>query len=375
MPTNAHDEIVLSLLEVLGPLKGEIRLLGRVNDPVIGNPSEREIFLIVPDLHLLSPQRRQRFKYGFNHSESGLLARLLGRIAGLRDSWEVSRDRKLVTVQIGDFFDLWREFPGSAKPADISDDACGDLRDILYRGIDRGESCLKATMLLGNHDTKRSDPLQEISFRHKFFNRPQDGEKPFLFGTHGDAFDILETMLPDAIQEFAVYFIGAFAEPNKYPAMEWSKQTAGINKSIGNLEKAITDPEHSLDAPDGAILVGPEMSLPPLLCQEIASPDGTANPYFEKLYRSIDFARQRNLPGQHVSVVTMGHTHQASLILCRPGGERPMVLMDVGAWIENCTYSLAESGTVVTEPSAQLGVIHGNDARIYQIRLPQGGSS
>jgi hypothetical protein len=45
------------------------------------------------------------------------------------------------------------------------------------------------------------------------------------------------------------------------------------------------------------------------------------------------------------------------------------VLMDIGAWIERCTYPLAEGG-VVSEPSAQLGVIHGNDARIYQIRIP-----
>jgi hypothetical protein len=372
MAINPHDEIISSLLQVLGPLNGEIRLLGRVSDPIIGNPSEREVFFLIPDLHLLSPQRRQRFKYGFNHSESSLLAGLLERIATLRNSWEAVQNKKLVTVQLGDFFDLWREFPWSAKPAEIPDDACGDLRDILYRGVDRGGPCLKATMLLGNHDTKRSDPLKEIPFRYKFFNRPQDG-KPFLFGTHGDAFDILETTLPDAVEEFGVYFSGRFVEPNKYPIMEWSKKTAGINKSIANLEKAITDPEHNLEASDGAIQITPESSLPPFVCQEIPSPDNTANPYFEKLYRSIDIAEEKDLPGQYVRVVTMGHTHKASLILCRPSGKRPMLLMDVGAWIENCTYPLAENGVVVTEPSAQLGVIHGNDVRIYQIRLPQGG--
>jgi hypothetical protein len=370
MPINPHDEIVSSLLEILGPLRGEIRLLGRVSDPVIGNPSEREVFFLIPDLHILSPKRRQRFKYGFNHNESRLLAGLLERIATLRNSWETSRNRKLVTVQLGDFFDLWREFSGSAKPAEIPDDAYGDLRDILYRGVDRGGPCLKATMLLGNHDTKRSDPLKEIPFRYKFFSRPQD-EKPFLFGTHGDAFDTLETTLPDAVEEFAVYFIGTFVEPNKYPIMEWSRKTAGINKSIGNLGKAITDPDHNLEAHGGAIQVSPEKSLPPFVCQEIPSPDDTANPYFQKLYRSIAIAKEKDLPGQYVRVVTMGHTHKASLILCRPIRERPMLLMDVGAWIENCTYPLAESGVVVTEPSAQLGVIHGNDARIYQIRLTQ----
>jgi len=372
MPMNPHDEVVSAMLEVLGPLRGEIRLLGRVSDPVLGNASEREVFFLIPDLHLLSPQRRQRFKYGFNHSESGLLAPLLEGMVALRNSWESNRIRKLVTVQLGDFFDLWREFPGSAKPAEIPDDAHGDLRDLLYRGIDRGGPCLKATMLLGNHDTKRSDPLQEIPFRYKFFNRAQD-EKPFLFGTHGDAFDILETTLPDAIEEFGVYFIGAWVEPNKYPVMEWSKKTAGINKPIRELEKAITDPEHNLEAPGGAIQVTPEKTLPPFVCQEIPSPDSAANPYFQKLYRSIDIAQERDLPGQHVRVVTMGHTHKASLTLCRPSGGRPMLLMDLGAWIENCTYPLAESGVAVTEPSAQLGVIHGNDARIYQIRLAEAG--
>jgi hypothetical protein len=368
MPMSPHDEIVSSWLEVLGPRNGEIRLLGRVSDPVIGNPSDREVFFLIPDLHLLSPRRRQRFKYGFNHNESGLLIGLLDRMNTLRSSWEQSGNTKLVTAQLGDFFDLWREFPRSARPAEIPDDAHGNLRDILYRGIDRGGPCLKATMLLGNHDTKRSDPLKEIPFRYKFFNRAPD-EKPFLFGTHGDAFDILETTLPDAIEEFAVCFSGPFIEPNKYPVMEWSKKTAGINKPIGELENAITDPVHNLDAPDGASQVVPEKPLPPLVCEEIPSPGDTSNPYFQKLYRSIAIAKEKDLPGQHVRVVTMGHTHKASLILCRPSGERPMLLMDVGAWIENCTYPLAESGVVVTEPSAQLGVIHGNDARIYQIRL------
>ncbi len=281
MPINPHDELVSTLLQVLS----------RVSDPVIGNPSEREWFFLIPDLHLLSPQRRQRFKYGFNHSESRLLAGLLERISTLRDSWEASRNTKLVTVQLGDFFGLWREFSGSAKLAEIPDDACGDLRDILYRGIDRGGPCLKATMLLGNHDTKRSDPLKEIPFRYKFFNRPQDG-KPFLFGTHGDAFDILETTLPDAIEEFAVYSIGTFVEPNKYPVMEWSKKTAGINKLIGELEEAITDPDHNLEPPRGAIQVSSESPLPPFVCQEIRSPGDTANPYFQKLYRSTSQERR-----------------------------------------------------------------------------------
>jgi hypothetical protein len=109
----------------------------------------------------------------------------------------------------------------------------GALRDVLYRGVVRGMPCLRATMLLGNHDTKHGQALEEIDFRLKAFNRDANGE-PFL------------------------------------------------------------------------------------------------------------------------------HAPQP------PG--RFLCLMDNGAWIEHCTYRLAE-GDEVTEPSAQLGVMHGNDVRLYQIRV------
>jgi hypothetical protein len=46
---------------------------------------------------------------------------------------------------------------------------------------------------------------------------------------------------------------------------------------------------------------------------------------------------------------------------------RPLLLIDAGAWIESCSYGLEEGGAV-TEPNAQLAVIHGNDARVYQVR-------
>src|SRR5512143_2222534 len=56
-----HDEIIASMLGILAPLNGEIRLLGRVNDPLLSNPSEKEAFFFIPDLHLISPERQSRF--------------------------------------------------------------------------------------------------------------------------------------------------------------------------------------------------------------------------------------------------------------------------------------------------------------------------
>jgi hypothetical protein len=103
-----------------------------------------------------------------------------------------------VTVQIGDFFDLWRELGPFQTIRSIADDAHGDLRDILYRGALRGEPCLEAVMLLGNHDTHDGSPLPEIPLMLKAFNRPtHPADKPFLFMTHVDAFDILELDVPE----------------------------------------------------------------------------------------------------------------------------------------------------------------------------------
>jgi hypothetical protein len=33
------------------------------------------------------------------------------------------------------------------------------------------------------------------------------------------------------------------------------------------------------------------------------------------------------------------------MLLCRPPGQKPFLLMDVGAWIERCTYPLAEAAS------------------------------
>jgi hypothetical protein len=370
---NVHDEIISAMLEVLKPLTGEIRLLSRVNDECIGNMSETEVFFFVPDLHLISPEQQKRFgNYGFNYSGNGLLVTLLQRMAALGSSWDTEGSRKLVTIQLGDFFDMWREFPGVADPGSLGDGAYGTLRDILYRGSLRGKPCLKATMLLGNHDTRNGIPLPDVPFQLKAFNRASD-DKPFLFTTHGDAFDMLEILVPEPIKEFAVYFVGDTTPVNKYPVDTWGKTAGKINKSFIDLQQAITEPIHELKGQTVAPIVVPGQKLPDILCREITSPDETDNEFFKKIYASLDSAAKSGLPGQNVKVVAIGHTHQTSMILLRShGGGRSLLLMDVGAWIEQCVYRRTEGVDPAPEPSAQLGVIYGNDARIYQIFVPKG---
>lgn len=364
-----HDEVVAALLDIPA-LDLEIRLLGRINEPLIGNTSDREVYLFVPDLHLVTPERaRDYVQYGFNHAEKRVLARLLQRLAQLRDAWQGGGTRTLLTTQVGDFFDMWRQFVGAADPDAIADDAHGELRDILYRGVDRNLPCLEATVLLGNHDTKGGVPLRGIPFQLKAFNPTEDGT-PFLFTTHGDAFDMLERLVPDAIEEFVVHFAGPLTPVNKYSIDDWGAAAAATNKPLDKLTDCIVEPRHDLDAVTGAVRVEPEQALPARAAQVITAIDQTGHAHFAKYYASIGQAAERGFNGGSVRVVVVGHSHHAAMILYQPpGGARPLLLMDTGAWIEQCTYPLAEGGTVPPEPSAQLGVIHGNDVRLYQIRV------
>ncbi len=364
---NAHDEVAAAILRGAAHPRAELRLLGRVNDPLVGNGGNaRDVFLFVPDVHLLSAAARGRFRYGFNHERSGLLARVLGELAALADSWDDAGRHKLVTIQLGDFFDVWRELGPWGQLGSVPDDAHGALRDVLYRGVYRGRPCLKATMLLGNHDTQSGVPLPEVPFQLKAFNRSAN-ERPFLFATHGDAFDVLENVVPDPLQEFIVYFLGSLHPPAKYTVAAWGNAAAWVNRPPSELGDAITRADHAL-ASAGAVAVTPGDALPDRFCETVA-PDHEGH-RFDDFYRAVGRAAGEYPSASALRVVVCGHTHHAALLLCEPPGGRPLVFLDVGAWIERCTYA-TDAGESITEPSAQLGVVHGNDVRLYQLSYPE----
>ena len=97
-------------------------------------------------------------------------------------------------------------------------------------------------------------------------------------------------------------------------------------------------------------------------------PEAIIHGTFEKHYRAVTHPGVQPIRAG-LRLIVQGHTHQALLALAQPAGGQPLAMMDVGGWIEMCQYPLLEGGMVAPEPNAQLGVIHGDDARIYQIRL------
>jgi UDP-2,3-diacylglucosamine pyrophosphatase LpxH len=361
-PMTPHDQVISALLSILEPLKGELRLLNRLSDPLIRNSSS-EVFFFVPDLHLVSAAQAPRYpNYRFNHAGKKLLANLLLKMAQLKKEWEKNKGPKLVTIQVGDFFDLWREFP--SKLGKIPPDSHGELRDVLYRGELKGKPCLEAIMILGNHDTKRGKPLPEITFQLKAFNSTPD-EQPFLFVSHGDAFSQQEKA-PDWLKELVVHFLVKSYKSDTYSVASWSEIAEKHNKPADQMRHSIVAFEHLLQTRD-APLVTPGKDLPERLLHRISQP--AQHNRFNEFYSALQFAKDLWAGAQGIRVFALGHSHHANIVLYEPPDKAPMVMLDTGAWIENCQYH-TEGGVLAMEPNAQLSVIHGNDIRVYQVSFP-----
>lgn len=358
-----HDEVLHALLDGLAPRGGEIRLLGRLDDDVVGNPSDRDVYFFIPDLHLVSEATRRRFgDYGLNHRDSGLLQDLLARVATLRARWAERGRARLVTVQLGDLVDLWRELSGRVTAAAIPDDAFGRLRDLIYKGARRGRPSLGAAVMLGNHDIRRGVMMPDVPFFRHAVNRCSSGRPPFLYATHGDTLDALECFVPQALKELAVKAAGSFT-----PSTRYSIPTTRPTRARCPASRPAAPTVLDAASDTGAVRVMPNEPLPSRMVRELERPGACGR--FGASYRSIDrYAATRPL-ARNLRTVVVGHTHRATLDVARPEGGRPMVLMDAGAWTDQCRYH-RDNGDVTVEPNAQFGVIHRNDARLYQISVP-----
>lgn len=70
-----------------------------------------------------------------------------------------------------------------------------------------------------------------------------------------------------------------------------------------------------------------------------------------------------------VRVAFIGHTHHPRIAVDETGGGF-FALVDCGAWIENCRFQAGHEQIMMG--NAQVGVLHRNDVRVYQLS-PLGG--
>lgn len=309
-----------------------IKGVARVYDSRIGNENTDRIYLFFPDLHIISRKlREKRYEYGFNHEK--VYIDLLRKLLELRKK----QDKYALTIcQLGDFVDLWRE--NVNDPRSILSDFQG-VRDYLYGG--GKENSLNASFLLGNHDAEiaRVPNLSPMWHFRLFF---PDENQPKVYVTHGDVFDWIEK-LPNSLQKWAVHH---FSPKEEKPPKKLKKMVKFKKKKSQQM-----DPTQVLQAARMKI-VEMDSTLDDI-------PHSTSHKHLEKCSQRVEMMNKEQ--GLNLTAAVIAHTHKPAIATLEEAN-RFFVLMDCGSW--QGKYQENDS-----EPKAncQVGVVCGNDFRIYQL--------
>lgn len=341
-----HDELYDCLVKAFPaaperPGTPAVTLLARYDDPALELPNGvAHVFL--PDCHMLTPADAQAFsKYVFHLD--GDLEILLKALAG------VYRDRsdEMIFYQLGDLLDLWRTLGGGGDTLEARAIAAHYTRVMSLLRSQAPEG-LNATILAGNHDFA----LREIGdwLAPRFLGiggRRHKGGKALIL--HGDAFDWIEG-LPDAMQEFFVRLIRSRASGRKDLGSVEADIARDVNRRLSR------DPAADPFADGAEIAEGDD------LAPRFTKPD--ADKKAVKFYASaLSLAEESTGQNEDLRVVVIGHTHSPRIVAGKRADGKPFALMDCGAWVG----SFKVPGRPEEIMKAQLGVIVGNDLRVYQV--------
>ena len=306
----------------------------------MGFAAQDQLRVFLPDIHLITEQRRIQggFQYATNHLP--LLLDLVCALKGLQAAGDV------IVYQIGDLIDLWRETDGTDPGLDVASAIQNDHEDLMAALLDPG---LNTQFLLGNHDY---DLYRFADFaaweRYLYLSNS-------AMLLHGDIFDWVEK-LPDQVQNFFTFLFA----PSVKPASNQLEKMRPLNVKMRgkrDFRKFIQD---ATPAPLGA-LRAPRGALPARW--NVQAEDAAPGEMLKFLASAHDKCAQANLQfGTSLNMAVIGHTHHARIALRETAGEF-FVLMDCGAWLENCVTEHDAN----PRPNAQLAALGANDARIYQL--------
>lgn len=349
MPTSDENhECILRHLST--PAFTNVRLVARLSDPAIGNADQNSAYFFVPDLHLVSNDWLPRYSYHFNEPAS--FYRMLFRLSDAAQEI-VSKGGQVSTLQLGDLFDLWRDGDTTTPDRIIADNQ--HLVEMLYSH----PSGLRARMLVGNHDVRMNGaPNWNVRLL-----LPNEQAGAFGLVTHGDWFDdLLHNVLPDWVQQFGVLMGGTIPQPNAYPVPKLLDVLATESSNAGGFASHIMlgnpAPLAGLCAPAGG--------LPREVNVARTSRGQVVHPFLPHAVSLLAHLRGGGAgfgpAWPSVRLVVVGHTHHARISVDDSNPSAPVVLVDCGAWIERY-----QEPNAIARPNCQLGVLSGNDVRIYQL--------
>jgi len=331
--------------DLLGRLRAiaSVQLVARLQDDRLNFPQANELHVFIPDIHLITADRRMEggYQYGTNHPE--LLLTVVNALRALKLASAPAGE--VVVYQIGDLFDLWRQVDGLDPNANAASAIQNDQASLLAALRDPD---LNAQFLLGNHDYDLYRFPNFDAWQRSFVLAPS------VLLLHGDVFDWVEK-LPDELQNLVLFLFTA-----SHPAgtADLEKLRPLNNKQRGG-RKFRDFIQNRVPAPTGK-------------WRETSDVGGNWNVQVEgtapaQMLLYLDDARRKcgesnRQFGGALNVAVIGHTHQARIAV-RDTEDEFFALMDCGAWIENCRT--ADDPT--PRPNAQIAALGANEARIYQL--------
>ncbi|MDQ2944626.1 MAG: hypothetical protein M3Y27_01550 [Acidobacteriota bacterium] len=322
----------------------DVALVSSLKDDRLGFPDKKDLRVFIPDLHLISEERRKtgNFKFGTNNEE--LLTKLLGALKELK--LNVGPGEQVNITHLGDVLDLWREVPfvkhNEDTAAKISNDHAALINALRDPDLD-------ATIFYGNHDFELYEWASYEGLVRRVLFPEHD---PRVLVVHGDIFDWVES-LPDLIQEIPVYLFA--------PGVE--KSSVRLGQIRQDTTPNPNNTEH-IKCPTPALVCQLRVtteSVPErfnVLASESAPATGTT--LFPEAVKTV---KQINSQYNYkLNTIVIGHTHHARIVT-RTEGDILYTLIDCGAWIEDCVSDGEEP-----QANSQIAALCGNEVRVYQLR-------
>ncbi|HEV3199050.1 MAG TPA: hypothetical protein VGZ73_14145 [Bryobacteraceae bacterium] len=346
-----HDRLLDTLQSV-----ASVSLVSSLRDERLNLPGASELHVFIPDLHLITAQRRTsaHFLYGTNWLQGpDLLGNTVRALKGFKAG--AAPGENVTVYQIGDLLDLWREVDGLNPNADVAsaiEDDHGALMEAFY------DNDLNVQFLLGNHDYDL----------YRFANYAAWGRSyhlsPSVLLLHGDIFDWVEA-LPAALKNFFVYLFSPGVKPtsNELERMRpYNLQMRGGRQFPNYIQNAapapVGTPGHADQVASAAGGAGTRYRFN---VQVEGSSPANMLTFLDAAQRKCADANAQ-FANAAFKVVVIGHTHHARIAL-RENGDDLFALIDCGAWIENCISEDSPN----PQPNAQIAALGVNEARIYQL--------
>ncbi|HUJ42115.1 MAG TPA: hypothetical protein VLW52_00785 [Opitutaceae bacterium] len=336
-----HHRLLAALQSI-----AQVSLVAALRDDRLGFPDPKDLRVFIPDLHLISAQRLATGGFHFSTNYEPLLVALLGMLKGLKLA--AAADERVLVTQLGDILDLWREVPHINPQEEVAAHIANDHAELMNALRDPD---LNATLFLGNHDYELYHWASYAGCVRKMFIPEND---PQVLVLHGDVFDWIE-QTPDAVQNFLVYYFAPGTQPTNYmlgQMHQFVSRTSPNPESTTSIQCATPARLNGLQPAGGAIPA--QFNL-----QRAGDPAADVK-FLDIAYEAV--GKSGNAYGPPVKTVIIGHTHAARIAVREQDGGL-FTLIDCGAWIENCSVD----GATNPMPSAQIGVLCGNEARIYQL--------